>query len=181
MQMGQDRYATTTRKPAHDYNNATMISHNNNNNNSSNYNQYGEAPQLPREPVPAKRHHISDLGAVQQSNRNENTSYSAYDQQHRNEEHQMMQQRKHLEDVTNYDQQAMMHNTSYGSGQGGPNDSISSRHLAGDSSNNNNNSHHNISNPATPLIIGNPNLDPVSLMTEEKDAPLLDTVLHCAI
>lgn len=78
-----DRFATTTRKSAMDHNNHenSMRSH--------------------VEPIPAKRHHITDTSADRYS----------YEQQ--------MQQRKHLEDVTNYEPQ--MHNASYNNGSNSAN------------------------------------------------------------
>lgn len=156
-----DRFATTTRK--------------------SSINEMGSSPNhyssersfddgRGSEPIPAKRHHIADLGTGTM-NVNENSyGYDVYQAQQ--QQQQMVQPRKHLEDVTNYEPQ-QMHNLSYGSspseyGQGGMmmggggGGGGGGQELNGGGGSIRTNHHGNSEGTAKPIIIANSNLDPVS-------------------
>lgn len=149
-----DRFATTTRK--------------------SSINEMGSSPNhyssersfdegRGSEPVPAKRHHITELGTGMM-NVNENSyGYDVYQAQ---QQQQMVQPRKHLEDVTNYEPQ-QMHNLSYGSspseyGQGGMMMAGGGQELNGGGGGSIRTNHNNSEGTAKPIIIANSNLDPVS-------------------
>lgn len=155
-----DRFATTTRKSSMN----EMSSGGSPNHYSQDHFYDGVQAS---EPIPAKRHHISDLSSGMTATMNRNENNYGYDGQYQSQaqQQQQMTQRKHLEDVTNYEPQ-QMHNISYGSspsdyghggggmaghemnGGGGVRDRL---HSGGNSE-----------GTAKPIIIGNSNLDPVS-------------------
>lgn len=107
------------------------------------------------EPIPAKRHHVTDLGM----NMNEN-QYGYADTMYQ----QQNQSRKHLEDVTNYEPQ-QMHNLSYGSSPVEYGQTMMGNEMNGGGGGGNirnNNINNNSEGTAKPIIISNANLDPVS-------------------
>lgn len=157
-----DRFATTTRKSSMNESSPHHYSQDN----------FYDGVQAAVEPIPAKRHHISDLSSgmtttMMMMNRNENNyGYDGLYQPQNQAQQQQSQQRKHLEDVTNYEPQ-QMHNISYGSspsdyGQG----MVMGNEMNGGAGALRDRLHSGGGNSegiAKPIIIGNSNLDPVSL------------------